>query len=65
MKRLKVKELGEGKSIAKRRVVNMHYILSDNKAGKVAVDLDSGVVFYSDLLDGIVYQKPKATISTQ
>jgi hypothetical protein len=38
---------------------NEMYILSDNKAGKVAVDLEIGVVLYSDLLDGVVYQKPK------
>jgi hypothetical protein len=57
MKRLK--ELGEDKYGVKWRVVNMHYILSDNKAGKAAVDLGSGVVLYSDLLDGVVYQKPK------
>jgi hypothetical protein len=57
MKRLK--ELREDKGGAKKRIVNMHYILSDNKVGKVAVDLESGVVLYSDLLDGVVYQKPK------
>jgi hypothetical protein len=57
MKRLK--ELGEYKYGVKMRVVNMHYILSNNKAGKVAVDFESGVVLYSDLLDGVVFHKPK------
>jgi hypothetical protein len=37
MKRLK--ELGEDKNGVKRGVVNMHYILSENKAGKVAVSI--------------------------
>jgi hypothetical protein len=58
-----LKELGEDKNDMKWQVVDMHYILSDNKAGKAAVDLGSGVVLYSDLLDGVVNQKPKPSQS--
>jgi hypothetical protein len=58
-KKQRLKELGEEIG-EKKRAINMHYVLSDNKVGKVAIDVDSGVVLYSDLLDGVVYQKPKS-----
>jgi hypothetical protein len=58
----RLNELGVDRTSAKRE--NLHqtavnYVLSDRRAGEVTVDLEIGMLFGSDLVDGVCFTSPQ------
>jgi hypothetical protein len=58
----RLNELGVDRTSAKRsnsQQTLVNYVLSDRRVGEVAVDLENGVLFGSDLVDGVCFTPPQ------
>jgi hypothetical protein len=64
----RLNELGVDRTSAKgdnSHQTTVNYVLSDRRAGEVAVNLENGVLFGSDLVAGVCFTPPQNIAATQ